>query len=106
MKLMLVVYSGSQQIPRLVWNLHVHYHVQKSPSPAFILIQVYPIETLQTHLSKIRFNIIPMYASIFQVTCSTHVRYQVLTAASMNRVFWDLAPCSYVEVNRRFSGAY
>jgi hypothetical protein len=34
-------------------------------------------------------------------------RYQVLTAASMKfRVFWDVAPCSHVEVDRRFRGAY
>jgi hypothetical protein len=32
---------------------------------------------------------------------------QVLTAASMKfRVFWDVAPCSHVEVDRRFRGAY
>jgi hypothetical protein len=30
------------------------------------------------------------------------VRFQVLTAASMKfRVFWDVAPCSHVEVDRR-----
>jgi hypothetical protein len=35
------------------------------------------------------------------------VRYQVLTAASMKMtVFWDVAPCSLVEVYRRFRGAY
>jgi hypothetical protein len=35
------------------------------------------------------------------------VRFQVLTAASMKyRVFWDVAPCSHVEVDRRFVGAY
>jgi hypothetical protein len=35
------------------------------------------------------------------------VRFQVLTAASMKfRVFWDVAPCSHVEVVRRFCGAY
>jgi hypothetical protein len=31
------------------------------------------------------------------------VRFQVLTAASMRiRAFWDVAPCSLVEVDRRF----
>jgi hypothetical protein len=36
-----------------------------------------------------------------------YVRFQVLTAASMKfRGFWDVAPCSHVEVNRRFRGAY
>jgi hypothetical protein len=35
------------------------------------------------------------------------VRFQVLTAASMKfRVVWDVAPCSHVEVSRRFRGAY
>jgi hypothetical protein len=33
-------------------------------------------------------------------------RFQVLTAASMKMaVFWDVAPCSLVEVYRRFRGA-
>jgi hypothetical protein len=34
------------------------------------------------------------------------VRFQVLTAASMKMaVFWVVAPCSLVEVYRRFRGA-
>jgi hypothetical protein len=35
------------------------------------------------------------------------VRFQVLTAANMKMtVFWDVAPCSLVEVYRRFRGTY
>jgi hypothetical protein len=31
------------------------------------------------------------------------LKFQVLTAAGMKfRVFWDVAPCSHVEVDRRF----
>jgi hypothetical protein len=34
-------------------------------------------------------------------------RFQVLPAASMKfRVFWDVAPCSHVEIYRRFRDAY
>jgi hypothetical protein len=33
------------------------------------------------------------------------VRFQVLTAASKKTVFWLVAPCSLVEVYRRFRGA-
>jgi hypothetical protein len=34
-------------------------------------------------------------------------RFQVLTAASINiTAFWDIAPCSFVNVDRRFRGAY
>jgi hypothetical protein len=36
---------------------------------------------------------------------SKHVRFQVLTAASTKmRAFWNIAPCSLVEVDRRFRG--
>jgi hypothetical protein len=35
-----------------------------------------------------------------------HVRFQVLTAARMKMaVFWVVAPCSLVEVYRRFRGS-
>jgi hypothetical protein len=35
------------------------------------------------------------------------VRFQVLTAASMKvTAFWDIAPCSLVEVDRRFRRVY
>jgi hypothetical protein len=36
----------------------------------------------------------------------TPVKFQVLTAASMKMTaFWDIDPCSLVEVDRRFTGA-
>jgi hypothetical protein len=35
------------------------------------------------------------------------VRFQVLTAPSMNKIaFWNMAPCSSVKVNRHFRDAY
>jgi hypothetical protein len=38
--------------------------------------------------------------------CPKGVRLQILTAVSMKfTVFWDVAPCSHVEVDR-FRGAY
>jgi hypothetical protein len=44
------------------------------------------------------------HGPINQIHC---LRFQVLTAASMKfRVFWDVAPCSHVEVDRRFRGTY
>jgi hypothetical protein len=34
-----------------------------------------------------------------------NVRFQVLTAATMKvTVFWDIAPCSLVQIDRRFKG--
>jgi hypothetical protein len=36
-----------------------------------------------------------------------YLRFQVLTAASMKfRVFWDVLPCSEVDVDRCFRGKY
>jgi hypothetical protein len=38
---------------------------------------------------------------------SFFVRFQVLTATSMQMVvFWDVSPCSLVEIDQRFRGAY
>jgi hypothetical protein len=35
------------------------------------------------------------------------MRFRVLTAASMKfRIFWDVAQCSHVEVDRRFRRSY
>jgi hypothetical protein len=44
------------------------------------------------------------------IQCNTftfYVRFQVLTASSIKlRVIWNVAPCSHVEVDRHFRGAY
>jgi hypothetical protein len=37
----------------------------------------------------------------------TYVRFQVLTASSIKvTAFWDLAPCSLIEIHRSFRSAY
>jgi hypothetical protein len=42
-----------------------------------------------------------------RVQMSYLLRFQVLMAANMKfRVFWDVAPCSYVKVDRIFRCAY
>jgi hypothetical protein len=46
-------------------------------------------------------------ATLLAVVTDKHMRYKVLTAASMKMIaFWDMAPCSLVEVDGRFRGAY
>jgi hypothetical protein len=38
---------------------------------------------------------------------TNQIKFQVLTAASMKfRVFWDVASCSLIEVDRCFGGVY
>jgi hypothetical protein len=42
-----------------------------------------------------------------QFTISYHVRFQLLTATCMKMgVFWNVVPCSLVDTDRRFRGAY
>jgi hypothetical protein len=37
----------------------------------------------------------------------TKMRFEILTVTSMKMaVFWDVAPCSLIDIDRRFRGAY
>jgi len=38
--------SGSQEIPSILWNLTIYYHIHKSRSPVSILSHINPIHAL------------------------------------------------------------
>ena len=51
-------FSASQEIPHILWNSKVHYHIHKSPPPVPILSLLDPVHIPSSYFLKIYLNII------------------------------------------------
>jgi hypothetical protein len=51
-------FSASQEIPRILWNLNVHYHVYKCSPPVPFISQINLAHTSTSHLLNIHLNFI------------------------------------------------
>ena len=50
-------FAASQEFPRILWNLKVHYHTHKRPPPVPILGQPNPVHIPTSHILEIHSNI-------------------------------------------------
>ena len=53
-----VWFSASHEIPHILWNPEVHYHIHKCPSPVPIPSQIDSVHAPTSHFLKIHFTII------------------------------------------------
>ena len=68
------LFSTSKEIPRIVLNPKVHYHIHKCPPNILNLCQLDPVHTPTSHFLKIHLNNIIVIFIINECTFETVLR--------------------------------
>jgi hypothetical protein len=72
--------EATQEFPRILWKLKVHYRVHESLPLAPVLSQINPIHTISSYVSKIHFNVDPhislgFHSGLFPSGFPTNILY-------------------------------
>jgi hypothetical protein len=77
--------AATQDLPSILWNPNVHYHVHKSPPLVRILREIDPVHTIPSYFSKIHLTIVPhlllgLPSGLFLSVFPTNILYAFLFA--------------------------
>jgi len=77
------LFSASQEIPSILWNQKVHYHIHKCVPPVRILNQIDPVRAPASHFLKILLSVFLPYTPGFSkwslsTGCTTRILYTTL----------------------------
>jgi hypothetical protein len=87
-------FAGSQEIPHILWNLKVHYHIHKCPPTAPILNPINPVHTPTSYFLKINHIYIYMYIGNKYSERLDHLKCWVTSLINQNslneKINWTL----------------
>ena len=78
-------FVANQEIPRILWNLKVHYRTHNRPPPVPILSQLHPVPTTPFHFLKIHLKIMN-----YSCWCSSGLSLYTRLHCDVKRIISDV----------------